>query len=128
MRKLHLLASERRSEEIYAICVTLLKFFLHFQFCCKQKNKKKKKEEEEKRDSEGERESDHGVSVRRDHCSKFLLTLAKVSLVGNSAIVKTDHGPRAVTFNLLLSDKLSACARFFFKYLILLFFARIHLN
>lgn len=51
--------------------------------------------------------------MRRDHCSKFLLTLAKVSLVGNSAIVKTDHGPRAVTFNLLLSDKLSACARFF---------------
>lgn len=112
MTKLHLLACERRSEEIYAICVTLLKFFFHFQFCCKQKNKKKKKEEK-KRDSERERESDQGVSVRRDHCSIFLLTLAKVSLVGNSAIVKTDHGPRAVTFNLLLSEKLSACARFF---------------
>lgn len=57
MRKLHLLASERRSEEIYAICVTLLKFF-HFQFCCKQKNKKKKKK---KKKSETQRERERVI-------------------------------------------------------------------
>lgn len=85
MRKLHLLACERRSEEINAICVTLLKFFFHFQFCCKQnKNKKKKKKKKKKSEteSERERESDQGASMRRDNCSKFSLTLAKVSLVG----------------------------------------------
>lgn len=55
MTKLHLLACERRSEEIYAICVTLLKFFFHFQFCCKQKNKNKKKKKKSETQSERER-------------------------------------------------------------------------